>query len=206
MLSWNVLGVVVWVLIILYLVFVVQNIRKRHIRMIIKLHKNFSWSTLGLDLLEVVVFLIAAIWMFNRSFLDNPDLENQTLIMSKTSYTPLILTPASKNSYYVTISSAKRKIASQTYSFYKAGNRVTVSSNNATIADGKDPLNVDAQKIPFSKNKLKQVDHRYQRAYVATYTATYRNNWQNGLGLHAGHVASRFYLIRVPDQSFVRQK
>lgn len=206
MLNWNVLGILLWVILILYLVFVVQNIRKRHIKMIIQQHRRFSWVTLGIDIAEIVILLFAACWMFNRSFLDNPDLENKTIISAETKYQPLILTPASKNSYYVTMSSAKRKIASQNYTFYSAGHKVSVSSSNATIADGKTPLNVDAQKTPYSLAKLKKMDHRYQRAYVATYTATYLDNWQNGIGLHANHVASRYYLIRVPDQSFVRQK
>ena len=33
--SWNVLGVALWVALIVYLTFIVQNIRKRRLRMII---------------------------------------------------------------------------------------------------------------------------------------------------------------------------
>ena len=50
------------------------------------------------------------------------------------------------------------------------------------------------------------MDKKYQRAYVAIYTAFYKKNWQNGIGMHAGHLATRYYLIRVPDQSFIKQK
>jgi hypothetical protein len=205
MFSWNLLGVLLWAAVILYLVFVIQNVRRRHIKMIITKHQRFSGSTLLLDLLEIVVLFLAAGWLFAKTALDNPDLEDQSLIKSHVSYSPLILTPDSRASYYVTISSAKRKVASQSYTFYRAGSKNTVSSNNATIAEGRDPLTVDAQKIPYSAKQLQQMDKKYQRAYVAVYTATYRNIPQNGLGLHANHVASRYYLIRVPDQSFVRQ-
>lgn len=205
MFSWNLLGVLLWAAVILYLVFVIQNVRRRHIKMIITKHQRFSGSTLLLDLLEIVVLFLAAGWLFAKTALDNPDLEDQSLIKSHVSYSPLILTPDSRASYYVTISSAKRKVASQSYTFYRAGSKNTVSSNNATIAEGRDPLTVDAQKIPYSAKQLQRMDKKYQRAYVAVYTATYRNTPQNGLGLHANHVASHYYLIRVPDQSFVRQ-
>lgn len=205
MFSWNLLGVLLWAAVILYLVFVIQNVRRRHIKMIITKHQRFSGSTLLLDLLEIVVLFLAAGWLFAKTALGNPDLEDQSLIKSHVSYSPLILTPDSRASYYVTISSAKRKVASQSYTFYRAGSKNTVSSNNATIAEGRDPLTVDAQKIPYSAKQLQRMDKKYQRAYVAVYTATYRNTPQNGLGLHANHVASHYYLIRVPDQSFVRQ-
>ena len=41
--SWNLLGILIWVIIILYLVFIIQDIRKRRIKMIIKSHKRFTW-------------------------------------------------------------------------------------------------------------------------------------------------------------------
>ncbi len=50
------------------------------------------------------------------------------------------------------------------------------------------------------------MDKKYQRAYVAIYTAKYKRNWQNGIGMHAGHLATRYYLIRVPDSSFIKQE
>jgi hypothetical protein len=50
------------------------------------------------------------------------------------------------------------------------------------------------------------MDKKYQRAYVAVYTAKYKKNWQNGIGMHAGHLATRYYLIRIPDASFIKQK
>jgi hypothetical protein len=45
MFSWNIIGILIWVAIILYLVFIVQNIRQRRIKMIIKQHKRFTWPT-----------------------------------------------------------------------------------------------------------------------------------------------------------------
>ena len=76
MFSWNIIGILIWVAIILYLVFIIQNIRSRRIKMIIKQHKHFSWPNFILTVVEVVVLLVAAGWMFNQTFMDNPDLED----------------------------------------------------------------------------------------------------------------------------------
>lgn len=206
MYSWNLLGVLCWVIAILYLVFVIQNIRRRRIKMIITQHKHFSWANSLIDLLEIIVLVAAGIFMINRTAFDNPDLRDASVISSSVKYSPLILTPASGNSYYVTTTSAQRKYSCQVYHFYQMGKKVSVSSNSAAVASGKNPMSVDAQRIPFKQRDLLRADRRYQRAYVATYTGTYKDTPQNGLGLHSNHVAVRYYLIRVPDGSFVRQK
>ncbi|MDF7639595.1 LVIS_2131 family protein [Lactobacillus sp. ESL0791] len=206
MISWNILGILLWVAVILYLVFVIQNIRKRRIAMIIKQHKHFTWANFIIDLLEIVVFLFALIYMFNRTILDNPDLEDASKITATVKYRPLVMSTGTGNSSYVTLNSSKKKMATQTYTYYQAGSKTTVSSNVATVADGKNPLDINAEKIPYNERQLKRMDKKYQRAYVAIYTAQYKKNWQNGLGMHAGHIATRYYLIRIPDSSFIKQK
>ncbi|GFP09363.1 LVIS_2131 family protein [Lactobacillus helveticus] len=205
MFSWNIIGILIWVAIILYLVFIIQNIRSRRIKMIIKQHKHFSWPNFILTVVEVVVLLVAAGWMFNQTFMDNPDLEDASRITSSVKYEPLIMKTGVGNSSYVTINSAKKRYSSQSYTFYKAGSKITASSDYASIAYGDTALDVNAEKIPYVKKTLKKMDKKYQRAYVAIYTATYKKNWQNGIGMHAGHLATRYYLIRVPDQSFIKQ-
>lgn len=206
MISWNILGILIWVVIILYLVFIIQNIRRRRITMIIKEHTRFSWPNFLLDVVEVLVFLLAAGWMFGECFLDNPNLEDQARILSSVTYDPLIMSTGTGNSSYVTINSAKKKVGSQTYTFYKAGNKMTVSSNYASVSFGNNPMAVSAEKIPYDKKELLKKDREYQRAYVASYTARYKRNWQNGVGMHAGKIATQYYLIRIPDASFIKQK
>lgn len=206
MFSWNIIGILIWVTIILYLVFIVQNIRQRRIKMIIKKHKHFTWPNFLVNVVEVVVLLVAAGWMFNQTFMDNPDLEDANRITSSVKYEPLIMRTGSGNSSYVTIDSAKKKYGSQTYTFYRAGSKITTSSNYASIAYGNTALDVNAEKIPYVKKELTEMDKKYQRAYVAIYTAEYKQNLANGIGMHAGHLATRYYLIRVPDQSFIKQK
>lgn len=206
MFSWNLLGVLLWVVIILYFIFIIQNIRKRRITMIIKKHKKFSWTNLLIDIFEIVIFVVGVVWLFGKTMLDNPNLEDKRLISSNITYQPLIMNTGAGNSSYVTISSKKKKISTQTYTYYRNGRKVKVSSDFATVAYGKSPLDLNASRIPYEKTQLKKMDRKYQRAYVATYTATYKKVWQNGIGLHAGHTATQYYLIRIPDASFIKEK
>lgn len=205
MFSWNLLGILLWVIILLYLVFVIQSIRKRRIKMIIQEHKRFSWPNFLLSVLQVVVLLIAGGWLLGQAMFDNPDLEDSSRITSNVQYQPLIMNTGAKKSSYVTINSAKKKYGSQTYTYYRAGTKVTVGNNYATVSYGATPLSVTAEKIPYELKTLKKMDRKYQRAYVAVYTAKYKKTWQNGIGLHAGRIATRYYLIRIPDQSFIKQ-
>lgn len=204
--SWNILGILIWVVIILYLVFIIQNIRQRRIKMIIKKHKRFSWPNFLIDIVEIIVLLVAIGWMFNECVWDNPDLEDQSRITSTVKYEPLVMSTGSGNSSYVTVDSAKKKNGSQNYTYYRAGTKTTVSGNYASIAYGNTAADIAAEKIPYEKKELAKMDKKYQRAYVAVYTAKYKKNWQNGLGIHAGRLATRYYLIRIPDQSFIKQK
>lgn len=205
MFSWNLLGILLWVIILLYLVFVIQSIRKRRIKMIIQEHKRFSWPNFLLSVVQVLVLIVAAGWLFAKTAFDNPDLDDTSIISSKVEYQPLVMTTGTGKSSYVTINSSKRKYGSQTYTYYQAGTKVTVGNNYASVAYGATPLNITAEKIPYELKTLKKMDKKYQRAYVAVYTATYKKTWQNGIGLHAGRIATRYYLIRIPDQSFIKQ-
>ena len=184
MISWNLLGILLWVIVILYLVFIIQNIRRRRIEMIIKKHQRFNWPNFILDVVEIVIFIVAPLWMFNQTALDNPNLDDTSRITSSVKYEPLIMNTGSGNSSYVTINSSKKKNGSQTYTYYRAGSKITVSSDYATVSYGNNPMSVNAEKIPYELKKLKQMDEKYQRAYVAIYTARYKKNWQNGIGMH----------------------
>ncbi|WP_278952226.1 LVIS_2131 family protein [Lactobacillus apis] len=206
MFSWNLLGVLLWVVVILYFIFVIQNIRRRRITMIIKEHRKFSWTNFLIDLVEVVIFLVALVWLFDRTVLDNPDLEDTSKITSTVTYEPLVMNTGEGNSSYVTINSKKKKIGTQTYTYFRNGRKAQVSSDFATVAYGKNPIDLNATRIPYDKKQLEKMDQKYQRAYVAVYSADYKKVWQNGIGMHAGHNAIRYYLIRIPDASFIKEK
>ena len=201
--SWNVLGVALWVGAIVYLVFIVQNIRHRRLKMIIQRQHKVEWGNSLISLLEVASFCLLAGWLLAVSLFDDPNLTDTSRITSSVTYKPLVLQPSASQSYYVQVKSAKNRDLSQQYIFYIKGRKYTVPSHLATVSYSKDPINVTASALPFSRKELKKEDSRYQQAYVAIYTAKYKNTTVNGLGLHAGRQAKRFYLIRVPDSSFI---
>ena len=201
--SWNVLGVALWVGAIVYLVFIVQNIRHRRLKMIIQRQHKFEWGNSLISLLEVVSFCLLTGWLLAVSLFDDPNLTDTSRITSSVTYKPLVLQPSASQSYYVQVKSTKNRDLSQQYIFYLAGKKYTVPSHLATVSYEKDPINVTASALPFSAKELKKEDSRYQQAYVAIYTAEYKNTAANGIGLHAGREAKRFYLIRVPDSSFI---
>lgn len=137
-------------------------------------------------------------------FFDNPNFSNQQILTNKFEYQPLVLSTGATKSHYVTVTCRHNRKMKQAYRFFSEDQRITVKSNYASIAEGVDPFPVEAQIIPYNKKDLRAADDHYQKAYVAIYTATYKKNWQNGLGLHAGHVFIKYYLIRVPDRSFIK--
>lgn len=201
--SWNVLGVALWVGAIVYLVFIVQNIRHRRLKMIIQRQHKFEWGNFLISLLEVASFCLLVGWLLAVSLFDDPNLTDTSRITSSVTYKPLVLQPSASQSYYVQVKSTKNRDLSQLYIFYLAGKKYTVPSHLATVSYSKDPINVTASALPFSAKELKKEDSRYQQAYVAIYTAEYKNTAANGIGLHAGREAKHFYLIRVPDSSFI---
>ena len=184
--SWNVLGVALWVVAIVYLVFIVQNIRRRRLKMIIQRQHKFEWGNSLISLLEVVSFCLLTGWLLAVSLFDDPNLTDTSRITSSVTYKPLVLQPSASQSYYVQVKSTKNRDLSQQYIFYLAGKKYTVPSHLATVSYEKDPINVTASALPFSAKELKKEDSRYQQAYVAIYTAEYKNTAANGLGLHAG--------------------
>ncbi|EFH30370.1 hypothetical protein FOC57_03970 [Lactobacillus jensenii] len=205
MFNWNWLGILVWLVLLGYLIFISYHIRKRHLKMIVMQQKHFTWRTLGLDFLEILILLIGLFIQIQNSFFDNPSLTVKSQIEQSIEYKPLVLSSASDRSYYVTSNSVQKKKLYQRYSFFTEENQYSVTSDWATISDGSVALNTVAQKLPYSKQVLAKYDTKYQKAYVAIYEAKYKNTWQNGLGLHVGRTALRYYLIRVPDSTFVRE-
>lgn len=203
--GWNILGILAWLIIVLYLVFIIQNIRKRHLLMIVKDRKRFKWSTTLIDALEVIILLVATGYMGMLTFFSNPNLQDKKVISSNVEYESLILSTGESGSYYVTARSDSQRAHSQNYTWYSRGRKVTVNSNSSSISYGNNPMSIQASAIPYSAKSLRKADQDYQKAYVAIYTATYKKNWYNGLGLHAGRTATQYYLIRVPDQTFVRE-
>lgn len=202
-LSWNILGVAVWILIIVGLFLVIQHIRKRHIKMIVMEHKTFSWPNFLFDFFEIALLLVATVFMLSLTFLSNPKLTDKTAVDGKVTYHSLILTPHETKSYYVKANASEGDNPLVTFDILSEGKKLTLSSKDSSISYGQNPLSNSASAYPFSKSELVKKDVLYQKAYLAAYEARYNDTWYNGLGLNVGKMVSKYYLIRIPDATFV---
>lgn len=203
-LSWNLLGILVWIIILVLMVFIVRNIRHRRLKMIVMDQKTFTWSNFLIDAVEIVGFLTLVGWMLFMSFIDRTNINNTDLIHNKVEYNSLILTPNPDKSYYVKVDTSKGKNPQVTYEILISGNKVQVNSRDAAISFGAKPLPVSLANYPFNKKDLQKKDVEYQKAYVAILESNYKNTWQNGIFMKANKLEKRSYLIRIPDETFIK--
>lgn len=202
---WNLIGIAAWVLLLVYLIFIVMNIRRRHINMIVH-GKHRSGRTLTVDVLEVLVLLLCAYGLFYAAALRPVDYGDQSQVSVKHDYAPLVLQSNSHQAYYVTVQSTNSKSPVRHYTYWTDSTKVQVTSQNATLADDGGVLPVSASGYPWSKKKLTELDKSSDQAFAATVKATYKNTFLNGLGVHAGHQADSFTIIRVPNKQLVNVK
>ena len=204
--AYNYIGVFAWIIVFLLLVFIIQNIRKRHIKMIVMDHVRFSVKNLVLDILEIVVWGGLLVSMSIVTFFDNPSLNDHARITDSVKFRPLIMTVDQDKSFYVKVNTVQSRDSKVEYTLLSDGNKITINGANSSISDGASPLSPAASAYPFDEKVLVKMDQNYQKAYLATYVARYKKNWRNGLGLSAGRVATEYYLIRIPDQTFVKDQ
>lgn len=108
-LGWNILGILAWLILVLYLIFIVQNIRKRHLMMIVKDRSDLNGRLLCQTSQRFQFFYAVRSICLASLYFANPDLENKQVLSSKIEYQPLILTAGNKRSYYVTARSDNKK-------------------------------------------------------------------------------------------------
>ncbi|WP_155287359.1 LVIS_2131 family protein [Lacticaseibacillus zhaodongensis] len=201
---WNLIGIGAWALLLIYLIIIIINIRHRHISMIV--HGKRSGRTIAIDLLETLVFLLCAYGLFYVAALRPVDYTDPAQVSIKHEYAPLVLQTNSNQAYYVTVQSASSKSPVRHYTYWSDGTKVQVTSQNATVASDASVLPVDASGYPWSKKKLLELDKSSDQAFAATVKVTYKNTFINGLGVHAGHQADSFTIIRVPNKQLVNVK
>ena len=56
--SWNFVGIIAWIIVIALLIFVVFNIRNRHLNILVVKKGKITWKTILTDLLEIVVIIL----------------------------------------------------------------------------------------------------------------------------------------------------
>lgn len=199
---WNLIGAGAWLLLALYLAFMIWHIRTRHLRMLVKGQKPArTWL---IDGLEVIIFALAAYALVWAAWLRPIDYADSKVVSVHYSYHPLILQTGAKRSYYVTVQSGNGKQPVRYFTYWTAGAKNKTNSRDADISQGSDPLTMTASAYPWHHAKLIKLDETAEKAYVATMTAHYQPTFLNGLGMHVGHLAERFDLIRIPNETFMK--
>ncbi|MBA1433990.1 LVIS_2131 family protein [Bombilactobacillus bombi] len=200
-LNWNILGLAVWLLIIVAIVLVIINVRSRHLKMIVVQKKHRSLSNSLLDVLEIGAILLAIGGMFYLTFFNKVSIKDTNRIYLSYEVKPLVMQTKAAQGFYVQAKQAQSKNVIQYYTYWVNGAKIKVPGNNASISDGHQPISLNAKNYPWPN--AEKYDKKYQYAYVMTMVARYKNNAINGLCLHAGAVATDYYLIRVPSSTFV---
>ncbi|KRK77562.1 hypothetical protein FC67_GL000316 [Companilactobacillus alimentarius DSM 20249] len=202
--SWNFVGIIAWIIVIALLIFVVFNIRNRHLKILVEKKKKITWTTILTDLLEIVVVILAVSGLLYTSLFTKVDLTNQDDVAVTYKYNPMIVqTTEDGQGYYVRINKKESSSATDVYQYWLNNTKYTVSSQNSTISDATLPFTVSGLHLDWPMKKIKKMDSRYQNAYVITVQAKYKNNFINGLGLKANRFAMEYRVLRVPARSFI---
>mgnify|MGYP004466792159 CR=1 FL=1 len=199
---WNLIGLVAWVAVVAYLAFIIWNIRNRHLKMVVVFRKQHEGRTWLLDLIEVAVFLVALCGMAWVTWLRPLDYADTSTISVKYTYDKLMLRTDNDRSYFVSVTSGNGTQPTRYYTYWTEGTKYEISSRNADVSSATDALTVRASAYPWQNKKLAALEKQDEKAYVATYIGTYKPTFLNGLGMHVGHTAQRFSLIRIPNDTF----
>ncbi len=202
--TWNLVGMTLWVLVLVALVWMVHDMRVRRIHLIVTEHHSFSWRNFTISTIELVVWLLFFGGMSYTTFFQNVN-QLGSRVSETTRYEPLVITTGtgSGSAYYVVVHNSDGKKPVQQYTYLTEGEKYQVNSTDATVATGKKAINLPASAYQWDEKKVKKYDQRHQKAWVGVIETTYKKSFVNGIGLHAGRLANRFTLIRIPDHSFM---
>ena len=202
--SWNFVGIIAWIIVIALLIFVVFNIRNRHLKSLVVKKGKITGTTILIDLLEIVVVILAVSGLLYTSLFTKVDMTNKNEVAVSYKYDPMIVqTTDDGQGYYVKIDKKESNSATDVYQYWLNNETYTVSSHNATISDATLPFTVSGLRLNWPMKKITKYDAKYQDAYVITVQAKYKNNFMNGLGLKAGRYAMEYRVLRVPARSFI---
>jgi hypothetical protein len=204
--SWNLIGIIAWAVVIALLVFVVFNIRNRHLKiLVVNKEKGITWKTILVDLLEIVIVIAAVSGMLYVSLFSRVNTKDKQDVAMSYKYEPMIVqTTKDGQGYYVKITkSTSGGGNNDVYQYWLNNSMYSVSSRDAAISDATLPFNVSGVPINWPIKKIKSLDDKYQSAYVITAEGKYKNNFVNGLGLKAGRLAMEYRVLRVPARSFI---
>lgn len=203
--TWNVVGIIAWILVILWLIFIINDIRRRHLKMIVVEKKKFSLSGSILDGIEIIVLLAAFSAMAYTNVFRHVDEQNTKQVVVSYDYEPLVIQTNGDLGYYV-VKEPGKKSGTEKFIFWVKDAKYKVNSRESIIIDSSDRLNTRVANHLWNEKKLKKADKDNQSAFVATMTSKYKNTFLNGLGMHAGKTKEQFRLIKVPDSNFINVK
>jgi len=202
--SWNFVGIISWIIVIALLIFVVFNIRNRHLKILVEQKKKITGATILTDLLEILVVILAVSGMLYMTLFTKVDSMNKDEVAVSYKYDPLIVqTTSDGQGYYVKIDKKESNSSTDVYQYWLNNSTYTVSSQNSTISDATLPFTVSGLRLDWPMKKITKLDSKYQSAYVITVQARYKNNFKNGLGLRANRYAMEYRVLRVPARSFI---
>lgn len=205
--NWNWLGWLLWVGAIAFLIWVFHYIRVKQLMLIAKEKRRFDG---GLFTRYVILLLVAIIWLGTMAYFSwfrTVDVDDSSQVSIHTTYHPLVLGSVNKGYYYVKANRSqggKRAVVSYTY--WTKNSRNTTNSKYGTVTVSDNYLSSAAGAYPWNKKELARLDSRSGHAFAAVMTIRYRNTLKNGLGVHVGHMADQYTLIRVPAANMVRMK
>lgn len=201
--AWNIVGLLLWIILLAYAIFIIYNIAVRRSRLIINGHYDFSLSHLVKTTIQIVILFIGVGFMSFESFHTNVSADGENFNI-KRDYQPLILDTNGNSSYYVKVKSESNPSLNQSYSYLVNGRRLSVSSSQSSVLVGtNNEINVQKSAVRWNDRQANKLDQRYQKAWVAKVTATYKDNLLNGIGMRAGRQYTSYTLIRIPDSSFI---
>ena len=202
--SWNFVGIIAWIIVIALLIFVVFNIRNRHLNILVVKKGKITWKTILTDLLEIVVIILMVSGLLYTSLFTRVDLTDKEAVSVSYKYDPMIVqTTEDGQGYYVKIDKKQSNSSTDVYQYWLNNSTYTVSSRDSTISDATLPFTVSGIHLDWPMKKIRKLDSKYQYAYVITVQAEYKNNFINGLGLKANRYAMEYRVLRVPARSFI---
>ncbi|MGR3742454.1 LVIS_2131 family protein [Companilactobacillus sp. DQM5] len=204
-LSWNLVGIAAWIILIIWFVFTIHDIRRRHLKMIVVEKKKFSILGTTIDFVEVLILIVGFGFMNSTTFLNHANINDNSKVSITYKYEPLVIQTNGDIGFYVK-KETNEKTSTDEYTYWEKSAKYKVSSKNAFIVSETKNLKNTIDNYPWNKEALIKADKENQGAFVAKITSRYKNTFINGLGMHAGKKADEFRIIKVPAENFVIEK
>ncbi|MHA8263306.1 LVIS_2131 family protein [Lactobacillaceae bacterium Melli_B3] len=176
------------------------SIRKRNRQALLQQSEKLVKRNLWISIFQGSILIISIIVMTFISLRTDKTVGNVSVTRN---YKPIVLDTDGRKSYYVNVYNSSKPKGIQYYTYLTKGEHYKISSNDSIIIDGKTTVSLPMSTYHSDEDQMKVLDQKYQKAWIEIVNAKYKPNILNGLGMRVGRYASRYVIIRVPDQSFI---